>query len=186
MPSLEAKLEALRIRYETRPVRVMVVKEVGKIVIDGVEIELRKGTEIEVPRWIAKVLEEKGIVEPLESPMSLDDIARVHFIVTEARSLADTPSLPEDFYFRAADYLRRLETELRRRPEPQLLEEKSKAELYFEEIVSRRLWTILQLLRSPGARAEVYEKLSPEEKTLHDDLLARIEEWKRRVAPHPA
>ncbi len=183
MTGVRPRLEALRVRYELKPVRVMVVKEVGRIVVDGVEYELRKGTEIEIPRWLARVLAAKGLVELLESPLTLDDIARAHFMVTEAHSLADTPSLPEDFYLRALDYLEQLEEALRRSPEPQLLEEKSKAELYLEEIISRRLWTILQLLRSPAARAEVYEKLSPEEKVLHDTLHEEIEEWRRWVSP---
>ncbi len=183
MLELRRILEVLRARYETRPVRVMVVKDVGKIVVDGVEIELRKGTEVEIPRWMARVLAAEGYVELLESPLTLDDIARVHFMVTEARSLVDTPPLPEEFYHRVREYLERLEEELRRSPSTQILEEKEKAELYLDEIISRRLWTILQLLRATGARAEVYEKLSPEEKLLHDTLQRVIEEWLSTVSP---
>ncbi len=183
MHELKRVLELLRARYELKPVRVMVVKDVGKLVIDGVELELRKGTEVEVPRWVARILASQGYVEILESPLTLDDIARVHFMVTETRSLVDTPSLPEDFYQRAREYFDRLEELLRRNPSAQLLEEKEKAELYFEEILSRRFWTILQLLRATGARAEVYERLSPEEKILHDTLQEVIEEWLASISP---
>ena len=180
---LETRLAVIEARYELRPVRVMVVRDAGRIRVDGVEYELRKGTEVEIPRWMARVLAERGIVEPLESPMTLDDVARVHYMVTEAQSLADTPSLPEDFYLRARDYLESLRRELRRRPDPQLLDELGKAEVYLEEIVTKRLWTVLQLLRSPSARAEVYERLSSEEKALHDTLHEAIEEWRKRISP---
>ncbi len=183
MASIESRIEALRVRYELKPVRVMVLRDVGKVRIDGVEYELRKGTEVELPRWMARVLASKGIVEYIETPMTLDDVARVHYMVTEARSLAETPQLPEDFYFRARDYLRQLSEELRRRPDPRILEEKSKAEIYLEEVVTRRLWAILQLLRSPAARSEVYDRLSSEEKVLHDTLLEEIEAWRRMVSP---
>ena len=182
-PSMESRIVALLVRYELKPVRVMIVKDAGRVRVDGVEVELRKGTEVELPRWMAKVPIEKGIAEPLEATMTLDDVARIHYIVTEAQSVLDTPQLPEDFYLRARDYLRMLDEELRRRPEPQVLEERMKAEVYLDEIVTRRLWTILQLLRSPSARSEVYERLTSEEKLLHDELYSRIEAWRERVSP---
>jgi len=174
-------LELIELSYRLKPVRVMVVKDYGSLEIDGVMYELRRGTEVEIPRWIAEVLEEIGVVEILETGLSLEDIARIHFSTHSVKSMRELERLPENFYIQAKEYLKELETRIRRELNPMLLEEKQKAELYLVEIVNRRLNMIIQVLRSPASLAEIYEKFSEEEKLLADALRGLIEEWRKKV-----
>lgn len=174
-------LELIELSYKLKPVRVMVVKDYGSLEIDGVMYELRRGTEVEIPRWIAEVLEEIGVVEILETGLSLEDIARIHFSTHSVKSMRELERLPENFYIQAKEYLKELETRIRRELNPMLLEEKQKAELYLVEIVNRRLNMIIQVLRSPASLAEIYEKFSEEEKLLADALRGLIEEWRKKV-----
>ena len=174
-------LELIELSYKLERVRVMVVKDYGSLEIDGAVYELRRGTEIELPRWIAEVLEEAGIVEVLETGLSLEDIARIHFSTHSVKSMRELERLPENFYIQAKEYLRELEARIRRELNTTLLEEKQKAELYLVEIINRRLGMILQVLRSPASLAEIYEKFAEEEKLLADALRGLIEEWREKV-----
>lgn len=178
-------LELIELSYKLKPVRVMVVKDYGSLEIDGVMYELRRGTEVEIPRWIAEVLEETGVVEILETGLSLEDIARMHFSTHSVKSVRELERLPENFYIQAKEYLRELDARIRRELNPMLLEEKQKAELYLVEIINRRLSMIIQVLRSPASLAEVYEKFSEEEKLLADALRSLIEEWRKKVFGKP-
>ena len=141
-------LELIELSYKLERVRVMVVKDYGSLEIDGVVYELRRGTEIELPRWIAEVLEEAGIVEVLETGLGLEDIARIHFSTHSVKSMRELERLPENFYIQAKEYLRELEARIRRELNTTLLEEKQKAELYLVEIINRRLGMILQVLEA--------------------------------------
>ncbi|HIP65459.1 MAG TPA: DNA replication complex GINS family protein [Pyrodictium sp.] len=178
-------LELIELSYKLERVRVMVVKDYGSLEIDGVVYELRRGTEIELPRWIAEVLEEAGIVEVLETGLGLEDIARIHFSTHSVKSMRELERLPENFYIQAKEYLRELEARIRRELNTTLLEEKQKAELYLVEIINRRLGMILQVLRSPASLAEIYEKFTEEEKLLADALRGLIEEWREKVFGKP-
>jgi len=178
-------LELIELSYKLKPVRVMVVKDYGSLEIDGATYELRRGTEVEIPRWIAEVLEEAGVVEVLETGLGLEDIARIHFSTHSVKSVRELERLPENFYMQAKEYLRELDARIRRELNPILLEEKQKAELYLVEIIGRRLSMIVQVLRSFASLVEVYERFSEEEKLLADVLRGLIEEWRKKVFGKP-
>lgn len=178
-------LELIELSYKLKPVRVMVVKDYGSLEIDGATYELRRGTEVEIPRWIAEVLEEAGVVEVLETGLGLEDIARIHFSTHSVKSVRELERLPENFYMQAKEYLRELDARIRRELNPMLLEEKQKAELYLVEIIGRRLSMIVQVLRSFASLVEVYERFSEEEKLLADVLRGLIEEWRKKVFGKP-
>ena len=178
-------LELIELSYKLKPVRVMVVKDYGSLEIDGATYELRRGTEVEIPRWIAEVLEEAGAVEVLETRLGLEDIARIHFSTHSVKSVRELERLPENFYMQAKEYLRELDARIRRELNPMLLEEKQKAELYLVEIIGRRLSMIVQVLRSFASLVEVYERFSEEEKLLADVLRGLIEEWRKKVFGKP-
>lgn len=178
-------LELIELSYKLKPVRVMVVKDYGSLEIDGATYELRRGTEVEIPRWIAEVLKEAGVVEVLETGLGLEDIARIHFSTHSVKSVRELERLPENFYMQAKEYLRELDARIRRELNPMLLEEKQKAELYLVEIIGRRLSMIVQVLRSFASLVEVYERFSEEEKLLADVLRGLIEEWRKKVFGKP-
>ncbi len=180
---LELRLKLSRLEYEVKPVRVMVVRDAGKMLIDGLELELRKGTEVEVPRWLARVLANKGVVELVESRIGLEDIARVHFSVYNARTPSETPELPTDFYWQVHDYIAELTERVRRELNPVLLDEKQKAVMFTAEIAGKRVTQILQVLRSTAAMVELSAKLSPEERALLDTMRELLEKWMKTIVP---
>lgn len=180
---LETALELLGLEYEAKPVRVLVLKDLGSMVIDGVEHVLPKGSEAELPRWAARVLEEAGLVERTETEITIEDMTRVHFSVMSARSPAELEQLPRDFYREALEYIMRLRERVRREFNVALLEEQQRAQQYLLEIIDRRLSLILQSVRSPTALAEISGKLAPEEATLLDEIRRDIDAWKKALSP---
>ncbi len=174
-------LELLELEYMLQPVRVMVVKESGKVLIDGVELELRRGTELEIPYWLAEVLEENKAVNIIKTPLALKDIGRVHFSTINTRSLAELEQLPKFFYREVRTYLENLDKKIREVPEPQLIDEKKKAEHYLYDIIDRRLLLLLNAIRSPTTITELSSKLSQEEVILWELLYRVVELWKKKV-----
>ena len=180
---LELLLRMTEIEYRLRPVRVMVIRDEKPLTVDGQRVELQKGIEIEIPYWLAQALISEGIAEIVESPINIEDIARVHFSALSARTPAELEPLPQNFYQNAKEFIRHLEERIRRELNPILLEEKQKALQYLVEIIDKRLLIILQSLRSPTSMAELSSKLAPEESALLDTLYKTIELWKRRLLP---
>ncbi len=183
MDKIGLQLRKLAIEYRLRPIRVMVVKDYGRITIDGAEYTLNKGAEIEVPRWLADILEEMGVANPVERGLDIEDITRVHFSTLNARTPAELEPLPRDFYMEALRYIERLSVRIKREFNASLLEEQQKAVRYLLEIIDRRLTLILQSIRSPASIAEISSKLSPEELVLLNSLKESLEIWQKFLSP---
>ncbi len=179
---LSLLLALLDKEYLAKPVRVAVVKDKGRIHVDGVELELRKGIELELPRWLAMVLSDKGIVQSLEQPITINDIARMHFSVVSAHTPAELDPIPQYFYKQVREYYHSLDKRIRESFDASLLEEKNKAATYIAGIVSKRVTLLLHILRSPSTLTEIYPRLAPEEKVLLDALKDILEKWKHEVS----
>ncbi len=182
---MRIKLDLIEYEYMLKPVRVMVTRDYGELVIDGEAIQLQKGVEAELPYWLAKIFENKGVANTLESAITIEDIARVHFSVVSARTPADLEPLPRNFYLEALRYIKRLDEEIRRNFNAELLEEKQKAIQYLLEIIDKRLLLILQSMRSPTSLAEISSKLSEEEAILMEELRRILDLWKKKLSPLP-
>ncbi len=181
--TVELYLKAQNLYYEVKPTRVMVVKDFGRITVDGFTMELQKGTEIELPRWVARILSEDGIAEIVETGIGIEDIARIHFTVVSAKNPAELEPLPKDFYKQVIEYLDGLEKRIRAEFNPALLEEKQRILIYLAEILNKRLTLILTALRSPTAIAELSTKLSDEERILLEILHKVLETWRLNMTP---
>jgi len=175
------RLERLHAEARNREVRVVVTKDLGKIIVDGKTFTLTKGIEAELPLWLAEALAEKGVINLAENTITIDELARVHFSVMNARSPADLEPLPSNFYYEAARYLSQLRDRIRKELDPKLLEERHKAQEYLAEIIDRRLSLILRSIKSPATIAEISSKLSKEEHFLLTTLNNIIDKWKNKL-----
>jgi DNA replication factor GINS len=183
MREFEIVLELARLEYLLRPIRLAVTKDYGVLKVDGLTIELHKGIEIEVPYWLAKAIESLDVGKLTETPITLEDIARIHYTTLSARTPAELEPLPPYFYQEARDYLEALDERIRKELNPSLLEEKQKALQYLIEIVEKRLTMIIHSLRSPTSVAELYSKLTPEEQAILKSLQQLLETWRANILP---
>ncbi len=184
MTNIASMLELIRTNYMLGKVKVLVLKDAGPLLVNNETIILKRGYELEIPRFLAEILAEKGIVSFKDEILGIEDIARIHYNEMNIRSPAGIDELPENFYQRALDYMKRLDKELKETVDPALFEEKKRAEIMLKEILFKRLSLLLQLILSPMASYQVLAKLSDEEKVLYELLEKSINKWISIVAPY--
>lgn len=178
-------LKNLRREYMWSNVKVIVLKDHEDIVLPGTTIQLRRGTEIAIPRWISKILEEKGIVEVKDTQMNINELGRYSFLEVHSQTTSSTlQKLPIDFYQRLRDYLENLRENIARKPSPELIDEYRKARSYVYDILRVRLSRILALVQVGTETSEIREelgKLTPEELILYKTIRKLLEDWQKEV-----
>ncbi len=185
MLDLSLGLRNLRREYLWSNVRVIVLKDHEDIMLPGTTIQLKRGTEITVPRWISKILEEKGVVEVKDTPMNINELGRYSFLEIHARTTSATlQKLPIDFYQKLRDYLEKLKENIARKPSPELVDEYRKARSYVYDILRIRLNRILALVQAGAESGEIRDeinKLTPEELILYKTIRKLLEDWQKEV-----
>jgi len=182
---LSLGLRNLRREYLWSNVRVIVLKDHEDIILPGTTIQLKRGTEITIPRWISKILEEKGVVEVKDTSMNINELGRYSFLEIHARTTSTTlQKLPIDFYQKLRDYLEKLRGNIIRKPSPELVDEYRKARSYIYDILRIRLNRILLLVQAGAESGEIREeinKLTPEELILYKTIRKLLEDWQKEV-----
>ncbi|MGC9106173.1 MAG: hypothetical protein ACP5HQ_07135 [Thermoprotei archaeon] len=143
----------------TRKARVMVLESWGPFDDGFRSYILTKGSEEEIPLWLAVELEKRGIVKTL-SLYTLEDLSRVFF---QERERANVPGslvkLDRDFYVKANYYIERLASSNRIED----LEAKKKSEVILSEIKKLRFRKIMNLALLKVNDPKVLDSLTYEE-----------------------
>ncbi len=180
---LEKQLEAQKLSYANSEVRVLVLKDYPKILTPGLEIELTRGSEVLLPRWLAKDLKRKGIVEVKERKLTLKDVSKIAFL--ETRYIRKPPSemltLPENFYQKLREYLTELRAKISEKPTVELINEHTRLLSYIYDILRSRIQKILILAQLGEDVKDVLSKLAPEELILYKSIRNTIEKWQKIV-----
>ncbi|WP_338601443.1 hypothetical protein V6M85_00120 [Sulfolobus tengchongensis] len=138
---IEVKLRAIKRLSNTYPRRIMVLEDWNGNSITTGHIELIKGSEDQLPQWLAIVLEKKRIVK-IEDSISLEDLGKILF---QEKQNLNTPasliSLNRDFSNRVRLYLETLKKE----NNIESLEKLRKSLSMLNEIFKIRFRKILQL-----------------------------------------
>ena len=165
--------------YDVEKVKVKVLKRVPEIRV-GEEVlgPFLQDQEVEVERWIARILKEEGYVEVVdEKGVDLATISRIAW--KESRSPQPAPLEPT-FYVKVRNYLKSLAEKARISPEA--LNEKRLAEVRLIDIINCRVQKIVNIaLTGAQPPREVLECLTPEEKMLFNEVCGLISRWRRSV-----
>ncbi len=173
------RLELLSRDYETELVRVVFLREHHLATPSGVS-SFSRGDEVDLPRWQARELRSRGIVEPKEREIGAEDIARIHFSEVHSKGAVELAPLPERFYMMAREYIRSLDQAIKENPNPALFTDRANTEKLVADIVDRRLNKIFRLAIAGGDDSAL-DKMTPEEKILYQTLLTIIREWRNSV-----
>lgn len=154
---LEPKIETIQSIYQLgfmlEEVRVT-YKEDAKMSVGNLVIDAKEGDMSSVPRWIAKILVEQGIVEIqsndatgyVSRTMNRERIAKPH----------DLSGVDVNFYVRVNDYLEGLKER-----------ERENLVVSLNTFVASRLEKIVKLAAASSLSPELEGKLSAEEKELY-------------------
>jgi hypothetical protein len=165
--------------YDVEKVKVKVLKKVPEIRINEEVLgPFPQDQEVEIERWIAKILKEEGYVEIVdERGIDLTAISRIAWKESRTPQLV---LLEPTFYVKARSYLKSLAEKAKANPEA--LNEKKLAEVRLIDIINCRVQKIVNMaLTGAQPPREVLDCLTPEERMLFNELCGLISRWRRRV-----
>lgn len=161
---------------EDRQVTIIATRDIEELEIAGLKVgPLKKGNEIKIAFWAAKILVEKGYAKYKEGEfMTLTDLSKAYWAesIQDGRRLAP---LPSGFYFKLKHYLESL-----RKSDLFKAEEFTRAYGFARDLIECRIRKILNLAMSPHDQ-EVLDTLTEEEKILYEKIKFEVEKWKTEI-----
>lgn len=174
----ELYIEAIRAARRLAPVSVVVLRSVGRTPF--ADVELVRGSEVEIPRWAAEVLERLGYVEVKREVGGSSDINRVRFAEEDLvrRGGLAISRIPGDFYMEVDRILRELSEKIKRGGSPNDIVELDRITRALGRIVSIRVQKILMASILHSERPGDFEKnLSFEERALYRVIEDDVRSW---------
>ena len=150
-----------------KPVWIEVIEGLPEINVSVIKLkETSQGDKIEVPRWIANVLVDMGFAKILEEPFDNE------VFKAEAKEKLQTPPLfakiNPDFYYRFTDLLTRKRILAEQNGEARQRCDKLQQSGY--DLITNRLSKILSLTVTSSTSTDLYDKLSPEESEIFNEV----------------
>ena len=178
----ELYIEAIRAARRLAPVSVVVLRSVGRTPFT--DVELIRGSEVEIPRWAAEALEGMGYVEIRREVGGSSDINRVRFAEEDhaRRGGLSISKIPGDFYIEVGRIVRELGEKIKRGGSPSDIVELDRITRALDRVVSIRLQKILMASILHSERSGDFEKnLSYEEKALYRIIESDVKHWLKTV-----
>jgi DNA replication factor GINS len=185
---LEVALKLERNVYLEERVKVILLKEVNDLFDGEAFLRLGKGMEVELPRWLAKDLVDRGIAKYSREKTveeSLKEVAKFRFLESKKDEPYPT-ELPPDFYKRMREIIEKY-----KRPEvdsdnveefAQKLLKVTKIKVQLKELVDIRLMKIVsKILGEDEIPVSLVERLTPEERVFAQEFGNDVKTWKEIV-----
>lgn len=165
--SLLVKKGINRVRAEqlTKPVKVAPKSEVELSSTLFGEIQVKKSSSVEVPYFVATVMERNGLLEIPNSDLSEKNLKMLSW--NEKYKETKPSTLPENFYLLVQEALSNTKDK--------------RIDSLIIEIISLRIKKLLRYLILPSVPPEVISSFSPEEKYLFYLLREVISSWQKEV-----
>ncbi len=147
-------------------VRVEVIGKAPRVITHEGFIELSRGAEYNIPRWIAYMLESKGIVRIKED---IIDVERLSTIAYNEEATANRPELmkvPKYLYLLVKNEVDKIKQKLKETADINLLQEYKMYEDLVYTITKTRIKKLLYLLLLSDVPQDLLMKMSEEEKAL--------------------
>ncbi|MEM2001392.1 MAG: hypothetical protein QXM93_02350 [Candidatus Methanomethyliaceae archaeon] len=168
--------------YEEGPVEVVFQKPLPQLKIGGEDMGSPvEGSELKIPLWAAKALEEEGYVKiktKEELQLKSNDVIKLSWKEERSESLS---KLPPNFYPRLRELLRSLNDNIKKNPTHAALNEQRQVSIKAIDLLNCRLQKILRLSFERVPSKPSIEMLEPEELALFNTLRSEIEEWRQRI-----
>lgn len=155
------------------PVKVVAKKPVPEAKLSTFTLpELKEGASMDVPRWVAEILEEEGLVERSEDSIE----AELYRTVQREKLQGSTQLSPikGDFYLKLRRYLK-------------MLKKKGTDDLHYQKVLatSSGLLTmrLVKMVTLAGytSQPEPHSLLSPEELALFREIKTLVQTWRDSV-----
>ncbi|MDT7889816.1 MAG: hypothetical protein RQ885_12705 [Desulfurococcales archaeon] len=178
----ELYIEAARASRDLMYVTVAILRNIGRTPF--ADIELVRGVEVELPRWLAEILEARGYVETRRDVKGLSDINRVRFAEEDIakRGGLTVSKVSPDFYIEIGKIVRLLEERIRRGGSAEDLRELEAIHKAISKIAQIRMQKILLASILYSERSSELEKnLSAEERAFYRIIDEDVKYWLKYV-----
>ncbi|MHA1211974.1 MAG: hypothetical protein ACTSSH_05890 [Candidatus Heimdallarchaeota archaeon] len=170
-PNIE--LQRIVFDFEEKPVMIKSLVDNPGVQIGDRTIKLIKGSEFEVPLWIARLLLEDKSAE-IKNMKSFDIPYMQTVLWDEGKS--QTPiELHPDFYPVVSLQIEKLTK--KSETDPYALRDKERMEALLKDIISKRRFKIIKLSQKIGDPSPFIRHLTPEELWLFKRLREQLQEW---------
>ncbi|MCS7098110.1 MAG: DNA replication complex GINS family protein [Candidatus Methanomethyliaceae archaeon] len=166
--------------YDEDYVAVVFQKPISKLRIGGEDYgSPTKGSELKIPRWAAKALEEEGYVK-IKDEEQLKSVDVIKLLWKEERS-ETLCKIPEKFYPKLRELLKTLNENVKRNPTDTAISEQRQTHMKALDLINCRLQKIIRLSFERSPPKSSIDMLEPEELALFKILRSEIENWKQRI-----
>lgn len=170
------RLKLIKLDYEFRRVRVIFIKDYPGLPTPTGLLDVKKGDELELPRWQARLLREEGYVELRDVPVDLEFINMYHYKERKGSTASQLSQIPQDFYVKAAELIEKLDRLIKETPSQVIIRDREVAERNLVDIAEARLAKIIRFSYTGGE--EFREKMSPEERIIYNHVVEAVEAWR--------
>lgn len=132
--------------------------------------DLRKGESVEIPRWVAEILEEEGIVKGLEEGFEVEMFRALNR--EKLQGPHQISPVRSDFYLRLMRYL----ISLKRRGSSEAY---NRFRIYAEDLVKLRLNKVVTFATSSAPVDQAIQNMTPEEIILYKEIHKIVELWRK-------
>ncbi len=173
---VEKGLSVVRREYEERGVRVVVLRDTGLIYSGEGPLELRRGTEYTLPRWVALLLERKGFVQVKDRELGIQELARIAYNEESSIGKPRFEKIDPFFYHLVIDMVRSVEEEARRNADIKTYQMLYKYQDLLTTIGRTRMKKMLSLLTIEPDE-EIIGRFTEEERLLYYTLRDALRKW---------
>ena len=179
-----ASLKVTEGEYLAETVDVRVIRDHESLEVEGRKVELKAGSELRMPRWLARSLAKKGIVQIVEHErVDYNEVSKYAFLEGQGSPAPlSLVRLPKSFYIKYREYMEGMKEELKSTGDHRVLGEMERARAAMSELVNMRLRKILLAVQIGVKLEDIRDRLAYEEEALYISLQDTIKEWKRRCA----
>lgn len=174
-------LDFLRRDFEEDEVKVEVYKEGFKLVTFEGVLEMVKGAEYTIPRWIAEVLGKKGYVRIKDTRIPVGELSVLAYNEEAGPHKPLTNKLKGFFYMAMFKARKEIVEEAKSTGDLSKLDELKRIEDSMDSILKTRVKKILNYSLLPDVQQDIEEKLSEEEKYLSRTLRSILALWRRKL-----
>ncbi|MEM4520053.1 MAG: hypothetical protein QXD94_06420 [Sulfolobales archaeon] len=165
--------------YSLKNVKVVVLKDLGKLPINGEVTTVSRGQEIDLPRWLANALSELGATEIKYHPTTPDDVGK-YLISEKSMGKSSLAKLREDFYRDVKDLLSRVKSSS---IDADSAIAAIRLESNLRDLIRLRMNKIVSIATLNARLEKLEENLTIEELLLFKLLNDLLSSWLNQLAP---
>lgn len=142
--------------FELEDVKIAFTRDI-KVSVSGIEIDAKDGEIMNLPRYVARVLEEQGHGQIQEPDMVVE--LKQSIVKENVQGEFELSTLDEHFYIKLKSYMKKLSES-----------DFDKAESMLNSLVRKRHGKIVHLADSSKLTAELSSKMTVEEREFYNNL----------------